>query len=428
MACAEKAKCRKCCCDACNEEKIACHPCCKCVPRALCATFTPDSEYMECDEGSVFVERTGTASYVGSIAGFDFTLSLEYDEYYGECYWLFVSEAADVEERFNFEPGERDCKAPEISVEVAGYDCSGTITFNRHERKTVKYVDGPGGCKEFYCGRCRCACKTLCVFLEEGGYAGEEEWEWDGGGWGRARLVKDEYTGECLIEIDGYDPIEIDTCGDELSFTVEDAYTGDYITGSCKKCECQSGLDFCCFEPKSAPETLFVTAFCHDEEHPSNPAIAITSFAISFVRTTDECQSRHTGQYTGVFSAKLSPSLAGEPIPCVNSLETFTEEYPARICLDCDLGETMRFYVYLATSFGNPRVIPCCNGFGPNGEQPDSTPENNTYVAGATLEPSTCADLPSVPNSEVSDFACCDPLILYTYIPPWVTVSLIITE
>lgn len=64
-----------------------------------------------------------------------------------------------------------------------------------------------------------------------------EEWEWDGEGWGRARLSRDKESGACVVTIDGYDPFELGDCSSTLVFEAEN-YEGDYLYAICKQCKC----------------------------------------------------------------------------------------------------------------------------------------------------------------------------------------------
>lgn len=265
-----------CCCDLCNEDRLVCDKCCKCVPKAFCAKFTPN-DLDDCGERSAYMERKESYDAendytLSTYAGLGVVITLEYDSYEGSCFWHVVSEDNDFDERYPIRDYGFGCRAPEFSVPVIDPYCPGTITITRYELEKAPFVQEYGDeCWDFYCGNCRCACKTLCVFIIEAGQPPQvEDWEWNGHGWGEAILSRDEYTGDCVLTYQDYDPVTLGGCGNDVSFTLDDGYTR--IVATCKRCNCELWVSCAC--PAPLPCTIYLTVEAFGESHnPMSPPV-----------------------------------------------------------------------------------------------------------------------------------------------------------
>lgn len=107
-------------------------------------------------------------------------------------------------------------------------------------------------CWDWICGRCRCACDAICLMLQSGfGMPSFAELAWDpvGKRWGddtyAITLTRDAETGGCLLNVPGWDPEPIESCGTEINFSLEDD-DGNRAIGRCKNCHCFTKPAECC--------------------------------------------------------------------------------------------------------------------------------------------------------------------------------------
>lgn len=269
---AAPAPCRpkKCCCRSCDQVRLDCDPCCRCLPITLCARLEGCDR---CDGQTYSLTRQGR-TYVGGVSclhrgvlleSIDLRVALEHDEYPGQCVWRVTSTAAELDERYPIgDDTGHTCREPNIDLPIEFYGCSATVAIRafRMDRLPLEQRDG---CWEPFCGNCRCVCRELCVLRYRAEWGEDEadletyEWDRDARAWGPVQLVRDEYTGDCRIEIDGYEPVLLSPdheCGTDLWFETENAY-GDKLTAYCKRCRCE--VTGCCAKPM--PAVLYLTFF-----------------------------------------------------------------------------------------------------------------------------------------------------------------------
>lgn len=107
-------------------------------------------------------------------------------------------------------------------------------------------------CWDYICGTCRCACDAICLMLQSGyGLPQPMELPWDPieHRWGdesySITLSEDVETGGCLMNVPGWDPFPVDSCGIDINFSLEDD-DGNRAFGACKNCHCFNEPAECC--------------------------------------------------------------------------------------------------------------------------------------------------------------------------------------
>jgi hypothetical protein len=269
-----------CCCDPCRHVYVdVCGSghCCRCIPKAICAVFTPDTVTAQCKAKSWTMTPStadGRSSYTFSPNGDQITLSVGAETaeegYVGECTWKLFSAALSINEsRLIDHSGAVHCQAPpDFTIEGFNYvrydsegtpsDCYGTITFTEKTFAKVPFVYRWQGQEEFAavtCGSCSQICQVLCVRRGneyESDYTRVDFlWDTDTERWnandtsGHYITLHEEY-GNCYLKLDSISPttlqgdlVLIDTaaCSIGMDLTVVDE-VGDYIKISCNPCSC----------------------------------------------------------------------------------------------------------------------------------------------------------------------------------------------
>lgn len=253
--------CKDCCCDKCNDWRLDCG-CCRCVPQRMCATLR--DEYDE-DPASHAIAAQGVPIYKFSIpvdddyGSIDILLSLvTLDEYCDPddpeeeenrcCRWRVESDYLGMDEYYEVRGYEGvGCSSKTFSLDIDSDE--GTIEIRPHIHGEVEVVESENGrCKEPFCGDCRCVCKTICVIETIAGVPSSlslYEWDEESRSWGGEygfSLIKDEYTGQCLISTGGFDPVEIDC--PNVSATIDDG-SGNGFEVSCWDCKCEEVCECC---------------------------------------------------------------------------------------------------------------------------------------------------------------------------------------
>lgn len=291
------------CCDACRHStnEICPDHCCRCVPMAICAVFTPDvDEYGDptlqgCRTQSRKMLATpntnGTRTeYTTSINGNDIILSVGQPEYgsplneYAYCTWRFQSYSLGIDEEVEVthNKGEVNClQLPEFYANYLEGACGGEITFEAWEMKKVPYQKrhfGETGSTDLYpgCGYCDQICTLLAVYRgtdEDYGYSDDDsciefEWDeyerkWSNYDTGEEILLVEEYD-ECYLELRNWaeetfeeDRIILNAgeCTTSLVKTIRDEL-GNWVKIACKPCSCWKHI---CGTCRCVPDTICVT-------------------------------------------------------------------------------------------------------------------------------------------------------------------------
>ena len=226
--------------------------CCGALPCKLCL------ELEIYGEATTYGTATfGGSSWTGTVGGLAFVSYWERDTY-GECEYVATLDGEEVYRATCYEGAS--CRDPGGSVGVTiGYD-EGTLTWTKHEpRPLAVTVDPDTGCNDFFCGTCRCTCRTLCVdvfeslfsygtqyavdtysgTLTDTAYSDCDPPVWEGtiGNFEiRLALGRDSY-GNCIITAtaNGEESTVSVTGCENLSGTVE-MYDGSYFNFRCNDC------------------------------------------------------------------------------------------------------------------------------------------------------------------------------------------------
>lgn len=268
-----------CCCDPCRHtfvDTCGTGHCCRCIPKQICALFTPDTPSGNCATKAWTMEpsTSGTRStYSFSPNGDTIELSVGADEdgYPGSCTWRLYSAALSIDESQAINhSGAIHCQAPPAftieSFNLIKYDsvgtpsdCFGTITFTEKTLAKVPFIYRWQGQEEFAavsCGSCSQICQVLCVRRGN---------EYDSTTYTRVDFLWDEYTqqwnanddsghyltlfeeyGQCYLKLDSITPatlqgdlvlIDPTACSTGMDIMVTDE-VGDYIKISCNPCSC----------------------------------------------------------------------------------------------------------------------------------------------------------------------------------------------
>ena len=146
-----------CCCDPCRyirppqsqEQRY----CCRCVPRMVCMTFTPDDDANACCR-SVSLPLLAefatsgpsgefwTISYTGTIGGLEYTLAISKEADDGPCYWKVYCASQYVEDHVEVDHSTVTCRSvPELIINgvVDDAGCVGTISFANYEAAKLPF-------------------------------------------------------------------------------------------------------------------------------------------------------------------------------------------------------------------------------------------------------------------------------------------------
>jgi hypothetical protein len=176
----------------------------------------------------------------------------------GECEYIITLDGEEVYRAACYEGAS--CRDPGGSVGVLiGYD-EGTLTWTKHEPRPLAVTTDPDtGCNDFFCGTCRCSCRTLCVdvfevlsvydtdfavdtysgTLTDTAYSDCDPPVWEGtiGSFEiRLALGRDSY-GNCIVTAtaNGEESTASVTGCEDLSGTIE-LYDGSYFNFRCNDC------------------------------------------------------------------------------------------------------------------------------------------------------------------------------------------------
>ena len=231
--------------------------CCSATPCRLCLEFETYGDAIAYGSADF-----GTSSWTGTVGGGSFVAYWERNTY-DECEFVVTFDGDEVYRATCYDGASCRNPAGEVSASI-GYD-EGTLRWSVYEpRELALVVDPDTGCRDFFCGTCRCTCECLCVTITEpdgniiqgelctSSYPCDAPvWEGTLGYYDLSiALGRDEYTAECIISLTANgeepDPVFVTGCAD-MSASVT-LYDGTVISLECKQCACnqQGPCEFCC--------------------------------------------------------------------------------------------------------------------------------------------------------------------------------------
>lgn len=263
----------------CNEIALDCHPCCRCIPQRLCATF--HAADCACDGTSLLMFIDDNNEYSGSLTCYDEAMDLRVLLHHadGRCYWRVVSETFAIDELFEIDGTEgRTCESPILQITAPFYECSGSVSIRPHRYLSIPNVLDDNGCPERLCESCSCLCDCLCItFSDQDDCSKTVQACFDevDNVWRASisceyepieitiRLQRNAANGNCELALetslgDG-DPIPLSDCTHinvDWLLTLED-YSEVLIIASCLECDQCSVNVPCC--PRPLPRTLYAT-------------------------------------------------------------------------------------------------------------------------------------------------------------------------
>jgi hypothetical protein len=233
--------------------------CCSAAPCKLCL------EWETYEDGISYGSATfaGT-SWTGTVGGHAFVSYWERNYETDECEYIVTLDDEEVYRATCYEGAS--CRNPSGDVDVSTPYLQGTLRWSKFDpRELALIVDPDTGCRDFFCGDCRCSCRALCVDVREvvytdfiDTYSGEltdtAYSECDPPVWAGTvgnftislALGRDDY-GNCIVTptVDGEEgePVAVTGCSD-MSGTVE-LYDGSSFTFRCKQCDCAEVIGDC---------------------------------------------------------------------------------------------------------------------------------------------------------------------------------------
>lgn len=133
-----------CCCDACTHDKIGCvGECCRCVPRILCVTFTPDDP-AQCSAVGMFVINENLGTYSGtfsSLFGYTdttFTVSLLKGDY--SCSWVLDIPDLGIYDEQEIDGVYVTCGDILFNLTISSSYCPGTLVISRYDLAKVPFL------------------------------------------------------------------------------------------------------------------------------------------------------------------------------------------------------------------------------------------------------------------------------------------------
>lgn len=249
--------------------------CCGVLPCKLCLEW---ETYSGIEYGSATL---GTATWVGTVGGITFVSYWERNYDTGECEFIVVFNGEEVYRADCYSGASCRNPAGEVSAEV-DYE-TGTLRWSVYEPRELQLIDDPDtGCRDFFCGSCRCSCQCLCVSVREYmdttlGEICDIAYPCDAPVWYGTvagyeislALGRDEY-GECIITptIDGTEmsPVSAGGCA-SMSATIT-LSTGVVIAVQCKQCTCADEAGPCRCDGRCDPlevDTLTSTEVATNE-------------------------------------------------------------------------------------------------------------------------------------------------------------------
>jgi len=244
--------------------------CCGVIPCKLCLEWEVYGDAIAYGSADF-----GTSSWTGTVGGAAFVAYWERNTY-DECEFVVTFDGEEVYRATCYEGASCRNPAGEVAASI-GYE-EGTLRWSVYEPRELALIDDPDtGCRDFFCGDCRCSCYSLCVDVREvvygdfiDTYYGEltdtaystcdpPVWAGTIGNFAISlALGRDEY-GNCVVTPtvngDEGEPVAVTGCSD-MTGTVE-LYDGSSFTFRCKQCSCAQEIGDCiCGRPMGETLTL----------------------------------------------------------------------------------------------------------------------------------------------------------------------------
>lgn len=249
--------------DPCSTETDGC---CAIVPCTLCLRW---EVYGEADKGGSATFSNGT--WTGSVFGVPFLAYWE--RVYGVCEFVVIFNDEEIFREQCY--GDATCKDPKGQKDVTINYVDGTIHWEKYEPKQLSLITTDDGCRANFCGTCNCTSKTLCAKVKRpyGGQVGRDELDdtdplnCSGPHWKGdvlldvadtveidVRLLRDAYTGECIIGGTADEEVlewtvVADCSAIDARWELED---GTLIFLHSKTCHCDTNHGLCC-HPRCFP-------------------------------------------------------------------------------------------------------------------------------------------------------------------------------
>lgn len=337
--------------EACDNEPT--DGCCGVIPCKLCLeweTYADGISYGSAD--------FGTSSWTGTVGGGSFVAYWERNYLTDECEFVVTFDGDEVYRATCYEGASCRNPAGEVSASI-GYD-EGTLRWSVYEPRELALIDDPDtGCRDFFCGDCRCSCYSLCVDVREvvygdfiDTYYGEltdtaystcdpPVWAGTIGNFAISlALGRDEY-GNCVVTPtvngDEGEPVAVTGCSD-MTGTVE-LYDGSSFTFRCKQCSCAQEIGDCiCGRPMGETLTLLFAS--------SNAPSTIHSVTLTYGMISESgitCLPFSPGPFPG-YSGRFDGTLA---IPMGGSR---TEGIDFRLMCECTNCTLCLYYRFDSTS------------------------------------------------------------------------------
>jgi len=253
--------------EACNN--VSADQCCGVIPCTLCIEW--QTAYDTYQASATF----GTSSWTGTLNGISFTAYWERNVE-GVCEFVVFFGGYEVYRATCYEGASCRNSSGEATATV-GTD-SGTLSWSVYEPRELALIDDPDtGCRDFFCGSCRCSCRALCISVREviysdfvDTYSGQiadvsysdcdpPVWAGTVGNFEIHLVLGRDSYGNCIVTptVDGLElePVAVTGCAD-MSGTVE-LYGGSSFTFRCKQCSCVEEIGDCiCGRPLGPTLTL----------------------------------------------------------------------------------------------------------------------------------------------------------------------------
>ena len=326
--------------------------CCGALPCKLCL------EWKTYEDGISYGSATfaGT-SWTGTVGGHAFVSYWERSSY-DECEYIVTLDDEEVYRATCYEGAS--CRDPSGDVDVSTAYLQGTLRWSKFDpRELALMVDPDTGCRDFFCGDCRCSCRALCVDVREvvyedfiDTYEGEltdtaysecdpPVWAGTVGNFAISLALGRDAYGNCIVTPtvngDEGEPVAVTGCSD-MSGTVE-LYDGSSFTFRCKQCSCAQEIGDCiCGRPMGETLTLlFASANAPSTIH----SVTLTYGMISETGIT--CLPFSPGPFPG-YSGRFDGTLA---IPMGGSR---TEGIDFRLMCECTNCNLCLYYRFDSTS------------------------------------------------------------------------------
>jgi hypothetical protein len=272
-------------------DSIPSEQCCGTMPCKLCLEWEGYGEDVQ--YGSA---EFATSSWTGLVGDLSFVSYWERNYSTDECEYVVTLDGEEVYRATCYEGAS--CRNPQGDIQVSTPYLEGTLRWGVYEPRELALITDPDtGCRDFFCGTCRCSCECLCVTITEYGgnvITGEicdTAYDCDPPVWAgtigyyevSVALGRDQY-GNCTIALtlDGeeQDPVEASGCANmSASVTLGDGTT---ISVRCKQCSCEEAVDdsTCCVGrcyPGVGADPPTCTGAASDNPQPASLTVEMTT-------------------------------------------------------------------------------------------------------------------------------------------------------